>query len=87
MNEKNNSDKVGPLIGSIIIILIVIMGAFYLFTLIKSKIELQKENDRLAEESSMNNSDNISEMEADINSVEVENFDEEMEAVEVEFKI
>lgn len=85
--ETKNSDKVGPLIGSVIIILIIILGAFYLFSLIKEKIEIQKQEAVPVEENFSNESDEIEAIEADISSTEIESLDEEMRALEVEFQI
>jgi cell division protein FtsN len=90
MNEqkiKNSSDKIGPLVGSIIIILIITLGAFYLFSIIKDKVEIQNENtDEMTEENVSNNSDEVSNIEAELNSMGVENYDEDMTAIEAEFQ-
>jgi len=86
-NENNNSEKIGPLIGSVIIILIIIAGAFYLFSLIKEKVEVQKTEEQKVEQVDQNNSDEISEIEADLNSTELDNLDSELEALQVEFQI
>lgn len=86
-SEVNNSEKIGPLIGSVIIILIIIAGAFYLFSIIKQKVDTQKATQETITESTENQSDEISEIEADINSIEVENLDTELEALQVEFQI
>lgn len=85
--EKNSSEKVGPLIGSVIIILIIIMAAFYLFSLIKDRVETQKQIDTPIEENVANQSDEISDIEADVHSTEVENVDQDLKALEVEFQI
>ncbi len=85
--DKKNSERVGPLIGSVIIILIIIAGAFYLFSLIRNKVEVQKQNATTTEQNVSNQSDEISDIEADINSTETESLDKEMEALEVEFQI
>jgi hypothetical protein len=86
-SEVSNSEKIGPLIGSVIIILIIIAGAFYLFSIIKQKVDTQKATQETITESTENQSDEISEIEADINSIEVENLDAELEALQVEFQI
>lgn len=86
-NETNNSEKIGPLIGSVIIILIIIAGAFYLFSIIREKVEVQKSEQQKVEQVEQNQSDEISEIEADLNSTELENLDSELEALQVEFQI
>lgn len=85
--DKKNSDRVGPLIGSVIIILIIIAGAFYLFSLIRNKVDVQKQNSTTTEENISNQSDEISDIEADINAADSNSIDEEMQALEVEFQI
>lgn len=84
--ESKNLDKVGPLIGSIIIILIIVLGAFYLFTQIKERIETQKQNNQ-QEISEINQSDEIHTIEMELNSMEMQSLEKEMQSLEVEFKI
>lgn len=85
--DKKNSDRIGPLIGSVIIILIIIAGAFYLFSLIRSKVEIQNQNSTSTDGSISNQSDEISDIESDINSTETGSLEEDMKALEVEFQI
>jgi hypothetical protein len=85
--DKKNSDRVGPLIGSVIIILIIIAGAFYLFSLIRNKVEVQEINSTSTQESISNQSDEILDIESDINSTETDSLEEDMQALEVEFQI
>lgn len=85
--EKNTSDTVGPLIGSVLIILIIIAGAFYLFSTIRQKVDSQKETQAKVEEVQSSDSDEISDIEADINSTEVDSMNEDLESLQVEFQI
>ncbi len=73
-NNSNSSDKIGPLIGSIIIILIIVLAAFYLFSTIKQKVEIQNNNE-------------ITEIESDLNSTEVEEMEADLNSIEKEFQI
>jgi uncharacterized protein HemX len=73
---KNSENGVGPIIASIIIILIIVAGAFYLFSTIKEKrIPIQNQN----------TSDEVFDIEAELESTELENLDAELEAIESEF--
>lgn len=84
---KNSSDKVGPLVGSIIIILIITLGAFYLFSIIKERVNIQnRTTNEMTEENIENNSDEIFNIESDLNSTEVESSEEDMTAIESEFE-
>lgn len=86
-NEINNSEKVGPLVGSVIIIVIIILGAFYLFSTIKQKVDAQKAQTEETQMKDVNQTDELAEIESDINTTDVDSFDEEMESLQVEFQI
>jgi hypothetical protein len=85
--ETNSSEKVGPLIGSVIIILIIIAGAFYLFSIIKTKVDAQKEKQFQIEQIENNNSDEIDVIESELNATEINTPEKELEALQVEFQI
>ena len=64
---QEKDSKVGPIIGSIIIILIILFGGVYFWS---QQVEEQKLENQMMDES-QNHNDNIS-AEADINKIEVD---------------
>ena len=80
-NNTNSKDKVGPLIGSVIIILIITLGAFYLFSTIKEKVNVENQNIQETQ------TDEVIEIESDLNSTEVEEMEMELNSIEEEFQI
>jgi hypothetical protein len=80
-NNTNSKDKVGPLIGSVIIILIITLGVFYLFSTIKEKVNVQNQNIQETQ------TDEVTEIESDLNSTEVEEMEMELNSIEEEFQI
>lgn len=80
-NNTNSKDKVGPLIGSVIIILIITLGAFYLFSIIKDKVNVENQNIQETQ------TDDITEIETDLDSTEVEEMEMELRLIEEEFQI
>ncbi|MFA7193710.1 MAG: hypothetical protein WC087_02240 [Candidatus Paceibacterota bacterium] len=85
--NTKSGDKVGPLVGSVIIILIIILGAFYLFSTIKEKVNVEVENPETTQTETVNESDEITDIEAELNSTEVEDMEEELKSIEAEFQI
>lgn len=92
-NQNNNFESpqktdsgVGPIIASIIIILIIIIGAFYLFSTIKEQTSDNKNSPTTEQIENQNESDEISDIEADLNSTDLENLDLELSAIVSEFE-
>lgn len=86
--ESKSSDKIGPLIGSVIIILIIVLGAFYLFAQIKEKVNQQKMiQEEEIKKSEVSESDDIHQIEVELNSTEIEDVEEDLKSIEVEFQM
>lgn len=86
--ETKSSDKIGPLIGSVIIILIIVLGAFYLFAQIKEKVSQQKNTqEEEIKKSEVSESDDINQIEAELNSTEIETIEEDLKSIEVELQM
>lgn len=87
--NTKSGDKVGPLVGSVIIILIIILGAFYLFSTIKEKVNVDTdvENTETTQIEEVNDSDEVADIEAELNSTEVQEMEEELKSIEAEFQI
>lgn len=95
MNENQNNNfetktkpesGVGPIIASIIIILIIVVGAFYLFSTIKEQTSNNKNIPSTEQIETQSDSDEISDIEADLNSTDLENLDLELSAIVSEFE-
>lgn len=86
--ETKDSDKIGPLVGSVIIIAVIVLGAFYLFDQIKERIEKQEEQKQIQQEQEkVSESDDVTEIESELQATEVDSMDEEMQSLEMEFKM
>jgi uncharacterized protein HemX len=89
---KEKESKVGPIIGSIIIILIIIIGGIYFWS---TQVEVQRseneqENEMLKDEplASPEEYDPISaatQIEAEVDAIDFDEIDAELEAIEAEF--
>jgi flagellar biosynthesis/type III secretory pathway M-ring protein FliF/YscJ len=92
--SKKKDDGVGPIAASIIIIFIIIVGAFYLFSLVKERTQPQDDvseelivdrgpsSEELLEQS---DSDEISDIEADLEAEDFSDLGAELEDIEKEF--
>ncbi len=86
---------VGPLIGSIIVILIIIVGGLYFFgSLISAKkvevqteqvLEEQNEKMQIEQTAKQSQSDDVSSIEADLNATNVDTVDKDLSDIEKEF--
>ncbi|MBP9763473.1 MAG: hypothetical protein KBD10_01875 [Candidatus Pacebacteria bacterium] len=87
IKSKSSGDRVGPLVGSTIIILIIVLGAFYLFSTIKEKVAVENQNAVESEVVNENKSDEIIDIESDLNSTEVLDMEAELKSMEADFQI
>jgi hypothetical protein len=79
---KPKDGKTGPLIGSIIIILVILLGGLYYLDSIKNKVAENKTEEVPAEE----NSDDIAKIEAELNEVNPDDFDSDFDEIDAEFE-
>lgn len=75
-NKKEGS--VGPIIGSVIIILLIIMGGLYFWGSI-----IQRQNENAARQRQMRTED-LSGIEKDLNETNIDTLDSEMDSIEAE---
>ncbi|MEN9921445.1 MAG: hypothetical protein RLZZ517_423 [Candidatus Parcubacteria bacterium] len=96
MVQKATEDStVGPMIGSIIIIVLILVGGLYFFgTLISYKkeqikeqqsLEAQQESIQIEETAKQATSSDISSIEADIKSTNIDGLDKELDQIDKEF--
>lgn len=79
---KEKESRVGPIIGSLIIIVIILVGGIYFWS---QQIENQKiENEEAAE---VTTEDDMVQIENDLEDLNFENIDAELEALDQEFEI
>lgn len=85
--SQKTENGVGALIGSVIIILIIIAGAFYLFSTIKEKRNgIQNTSNPTTEEiQTQNTSDEVTNIEADLEATDIDSLDAELGAIESAF--
>ena len=82
----------GPFIGSIIIIIIIILGGWYYLSSVTSDLNSnQEDTNNVVEEvpaevstSTLSESDEIEDLEADLDTTELDSLDAELEAIEAE---
>lgn len=72
---------VGAVIGSIIIILLIIGGAFYLFAQIKDKVGVEKTQEQMTEEAPAT----TEELEAELQTIDTAELDAELKEIEAQF--
>lgn len=78
----------GPVIGIIVVIVVLIVGAFYFFTRINEIQDVPQELPLTEEEISsapVSSSDETTDIETDLEAENFDNIDAEMEALEAEF--
>jgi uncharacterized protein YpmB len=90
--NKPKEGLVGPIIGSIIVIILVIVGGLYFWgTVINERQTTQTEAVDLNEDETLNDlttqsdSDEVNSIEEDLNSTDLDNLDEELRDIEEEF--
>ena len=75
---KENESKVGPMIGSIIIILIIVIGGIYFW------MQRTAVND-IADTKSAVTEEEVEDIESDLDTLDIDSIDTEIEAIEAEF--
>ena len=88
--EQPSEGSKGALIGSVIVVVLIIAGGIYIFLNRPTPAQLPPEEITDAEDTaldnlnSQSNSDELSDIEADVNNTDLENLDAELENIEQE---
>jgi uncharacterized protein HemX len=77
--ERKRDGGVGAMIASIIIILVIVFGAFYLLSVLRAEAPT-------IEESQGEDETSLTELEAELKAENFDNLDVEMEAIDAEFE-
>jgi uncharacterized protein HemX len=82
----------GAFIGSLIIIIVIILGGVYVFNLIKDEVGIKQDTNTIQQDSNqetgtqLNTADDIKSIEADISGSDINNLDKELDAIDAEFE-
>ena len=93
--QSQKDSKVGPLIGSIIVILVIIFGGLYFWGSIISNQKQQIQNDQILDEQAQktqldatvtqSNSDDAASIESDLNATNIDSLDSDFGDIEKEY--
>lgn len=96
INETQKDGTVGPLIGSIIVILLFVVGGLYYFgnliSIKKTEIETQKvaeeidETNKVESAAKQDKTDDVESIEKDIKSTDIDSIGSDLNNIEKEFK-
>lgn len=79
----------GAFIGSLIIIIVIILGGVYVFNLIKEDIIIKQpatqQESSTQTGTTLNTTDDIKAIDADISGSDIDNLDKELDAIDAEF--
>jgi hypothetical protein len=89
--KPNKDGGVGAFVGSLIIIIVIILGGIYVFNSIQEQIGVTKtteSTDTSADETGtkLSEQDDITSLEADLNGSNIDNIDKELESIDIEFE-
>lgn len=88
--KPNKDGGTGAFVGSLIIIIVIILGGIYVFNSIQEQIGVTKTTespDTNTDETGtkLNEQDDVTSLEADLNGSDIDNLDKELESIDTEF--
>lgn len=84
---KKPTGSVGPMIGSLIVIIIITIGGFYFWNSISERLNKESVIDAQVEElGTQSDSDEIEDIEADLQNTNFDDLDTELDAIDQEFE-
>jgi len=88
--KPNKDGGTGAFVGSLIIIMVIILGGIYVFNSIQEQIGFTKTESAATGSTEtgtkLNEQDDVTSLEADLNGSDIDNLDKELDAIDAEFE-